>query len=443
MKSNRPKVLHEILGKPMVNYVVDAARILNPERIIAVLGHGSERVREALAEDVRIAIQETQQGTGHALMQAMPQLEDFDGRVAILCGDTPLISETTLEKLVETQERAGAAAAILTAVLPNPTGYGRIIRRDGLVARIVEERDATPEERQVAEVNSGTYCFEKEALLDTLHKIEAENDQAEYYLTDAIEILTSSGEKVVAYATEEPAEALGVNSRVQLAEATRIMRHRINERHMLAGVTIVEPETAFIAPDVTIGRDTVLYPNCFLEEGTVIGEECRLGPNARLVGCTLGNRVCAEQAVLKSVVAEDDVALGPFCHVRPGTIARRGSKIGGFVEVKKSEIGEGAKVPHLSYVGDAEIGSGANLGAGTITCNYDGFKKHKTVIEENAFVGSDTMLVAPVTVGKGAVVGAGSTITEDVPEDALALARSRQRNFSGWAGKRREEKGRE
>ncbi|MCL5291724.1 MAG: bifunctional UDP-N-acetylglucosamine diphosphorylase/glucosamine-1-phosphate N-acetyltransferase GlmU [Actinobacteria bacterium] len=441
MKSKKPKVLHEILGQPMIAYVVDAARTLEPERIVVVVGHGSELVRQRINGGVRIAIQEEQLGTGHAVMQAIPELEGFEGQVMIICGDTPLITGRTLTGLVSSREKSGAAVSLLTAKPTDRTGYGRIVRDGNRVLKIVEEKDASPEERLIDEINAGTYCFKKDALLFALGRISVENAQKEYYLTDAVEILALQGEKIVACTVEEPAEGLGVNSRSQLARAARILRRRINECHMFSGVTIVEPDLTFISSTVRIGRDTTIHPNCYIEGETVIGEECEIGPNVRIVDCSIGDEVQVEQAVLKSATIEDRAVLGPFCHVRPGTRIGRGAKIGGFVEVKQSEIEEEAKVPHLSYVGDAKIGKGANLGAGTITCNFDGFEKHETVVEEDAFVGSDTMLVAPVRIGKGAFTGAGSVITKDVPADSLGLERSEQKNSIGWAKKRRESRG--
>lgn len=442
MKSKKPKVLHEILGKPMIQYVVSAVRPLNPERIVVVVGHGADRVTRELDGDLRIAVQEEQLGTGHAVMQALPEIEGVEGDVLVLCGDTPLVSEDTVRSLIETRRETGAAVCLLTAELQNPFGYGRVIREGGVVTRIVEENDATDAEREVKEINAGSYCFKKDALLSVLDKLTVHNAQAEYYLTDAVAILTDRGEKIVAHLAEEPLEGLGVNSRAQLAEAARILRRRVNAGHMAAGVTIVEPELAFISPDARIGRDTIIHPSVIIEGKTTIGEDCVIGPNVRIAGSTFGDGVVVEQAVVKHAVVEDCAMLGPFCYVRPGTKVGRGAKIGGFVEVKKSEIGDDAKVPHLSYVGDAKIGRGANLGAGTITCNFDGFEKHETIVEEDAFVGSDTMLVAPVRIGRGAVTGAGSAITRDVPPDALGIERSEQRNLEDWAKKKREQKGR-
>lgn len=441
MKSSKPKVLHEILGRPMISYAIEAARGLEPERIVAVLGHGSDEVRKKIDGRVRIAIQEEQLGTAHAVSCAVPELDNFDGDVLVICGDTPLMTTSTLRELVEIKSRHAAAASLLIARLDDPTGYGRVVRDGARVFKIVEEKDASPEERAISEVNAGTYCFEKAALVSVLGEIGRENAQSEYYLTDAIGILTAKGKTVVAYSANSPEEVLGVNSRKQLAEAARIARMRVNEALMASGVTIEEPDLTFISPEAKVGRDTIIRPNCFIEGNTEIGEGCEIGPNVRVVDSSIGNGVVMEQAVIKGAIIEDGASLGPFCHIRPGTRVRRGAKVGGFVEVKKSDIGEGAKVPHLSYIGDARVGKDANLGAGTITCNFDGFEKHETVIEEGAFIGSDTMLVAPVRIGKGAFTGAGSTITEDVPADALGLERAEQKNFEGWAKRRREIKG--
>ncbi len=441
MKSAKPKVLHEILGRPMISYAIEIARGLEPERIVVVLGHGSEEVRKKIDGDLRVAIQEEQLGTAHAVSCAVSELGDFDGDVLVLCGDTPMMTASTLRELVEVRRRSGAAVSLLTANLDDPTGYGRVLRDGARVLRIAEERDATPDERAIREVNAGTYCFDKDALISVLGEIGKENVQSEYYLTDAIGILAAHGESIVAHAADNPEEILGVNSRKQLAEAAQIARRRINEALMASGVTIEAPDLTFISPEARIGRDTVIHPNCYIEGSTAIGEGCEIGPNARVVDSSIGNGVVVEQAVIKGAIIEDGASLGPFCHIRPGTRVRQGAKIGGFVEVKKSDIGEGAKVPHLSYVGDASVGKDANLGAGTITCNFDGFEKHETVIEDGAFIGSDTMLVAPVRIGKGAFTGAGSTITKDVPPDALGLERAEQKNFDGWAKRRRETKG--
>ena len=440
MKSSRPKVLHTICGEPMIHFVLKSVRSLNPERTIVIVGHRADEVKAAL-EGVDFALQEEQLGTGHAVSTVEDMLADFVGTVIVLSGDTPLLSAETLQRMLDIHTSNEAAATLLTARMNNPTGYGRIIRSStGAVQAIVEQKEATDEQKAIAEVNSGTYCFDKEKLFEALKGIDSNNQQGEFYLTDAIKVLSDGGGTIMACLADEPEETMGVNTRVQLAEADRIMRGRINEKLMLAGVTLLDPTTTFIADSVTIGRDTVIYPMTFISGDTKIGENCIIGPASRLVDCLVGNAVVIESSVVKESVIEDSAELGPFCHVRPGTLVKTGAKVGGFVEVKKSEIGRGSKVPHLSYIGDTHIGDYVNIGAGSITCNYDGANKYQTVIEDGAFVGSDTMLVAPVRIGKGAFTAAGSVITKDVPADSLAVERSDQTIINDWAKKRRQRK---
>ncbi|HEY3375421.1 MAG TPA: bifunctional UDP-N-acetylglucosamine diphosphorylase/glucosamine-1-phosphate N-acetyltransferase GlmU [Candidatus Aquicultor sp.] len=437
MKSSRPKVLHAICGEPMIHFVLKSAAELSPERTIVIVGHMADTVRAELT-GVEFALQEEQLGTGHAVTQVEQMLEGFAGAVLVLSGDTPLVTATTLQNLFAVHEKQGAAASILTAKIDNPTGYGRIIRAgDGTVSAIVEEKDASNAERAICEVNSGTYCFNKTKLFDALKRIDSNNAQGELYLTDVIKVFSNAGETIMASIAPDENEIMGVNTRVQLAEADAVMRGRINEQHMLAGVTIVDPTTTYISDEAVIGKDTIIYPMTFISGVTTIGEACIIGPMSRIEDCTIGNRVVAENAIVRRSTVEDDAALGPFCHVRPATLVKKGAKVGGFVEVKKSEIGENSKVPHLSYIGDAHIGTSVNIGAGTITCNYDGANKYQTIIEDEAFIGSDTMLVAPIKIGKGAFTGAGSVITKDVPEDSLSVERSEQYIINHWARKRR------
>lgn len=441
MKSSRPKVVHEICGQPLLKYVITEVKKLAPDRLIFVLGHQSEEVTSLVGCEGKVVIQSEQMGTAHAVGVAEPQLKDVEGTIMVTCGDAPLIQHETLRELMKTHKKAKAAATLLSAHLPNPTGYGRIIRKfGGVVNRIVEEKDATEEEKKICEINSGFYCFEKRELFAALNKINCLNAQGEFYLTDVIEILNKSGKKVAVSMAKDGTEISGVNSRKELAQAQQVMQARINERLMENGVTIIAPDLTFIGPQVEVGRDTVIYPFSIIEGKTKIGKECHLGPSVHLIDMDVGDRVKMENIVAEGSIIEDEVTLGPFCRLRSGTRVKKGAKIGSYVELKKSEVGEGSKVPHLSYIGDAIIGKDVNVGAGTITCNYDGVEKHQTIIEDGAFVGSDTMLVAPVKVGKNATIGAGSTINADVPEDSLALERTEQRIIKSWSRKKRSRK---
>ena len=338
------------------------------------------------------------------------------------------------------RESAGAVLTLLTAHLADPTGYGRIVRdpRDGSVARIVEEKDCTPEQRAITEVNTGTYCFDSRVLFAHLDRLTTENVQGEYYLTDMVSVFIAEGLTVSATLTDDPFETLGVNSRVQLADAAKLMQRRINHEHLMAGVTMVDPDLVWIGPDVSLGRDVELLPMTFLMGTTVVGDRTVIGPNSRLTDATVAEDVCVDASVVVGATIGPRVCVGPVAYLRPGTVLEADSKAGSCVEIKKSTVGEGSKVPHLSYIGDATIGKNVNVGAGSITCNFDGFSKHPTVIEDGAFIGSDTMLVAPVTVGEGAITAAGSTIARDVPAGSLALERSKQANLEGWAARRRE-----
>lgn len=439
MRSDLPKVLHRISGRPMVAYVVDAVREAGIRRALVVVSKQPKEMTAWLS-GAEVVVQKEQLGTAHALLKAEPHLRDFKGTVLVLCGDTPLISPETLKAMARHHRKTGAAATILTTVMQNPTGYGRVLRTADSVERIVEERDASPPERKIKEINTGTYCFDKEKLFSSLPKIQRENRQKEFYLTDVIEILRASGHKISSYQASEEAEVMGVNTRKELAEAERIMRLRIIEKWMARGVTFIDPNSTFVGGEVRIGRDTTIYPYTFLEGKTTVGNGCTVGPSVRLVDSRVGNEVEIQYAVVRDSVIEDGASLGPFCSLRGGTRIKKGCKVGSFVEIKKSEIGEGSKVPHLSYVGDTLIGKNVNVGAGAVTCNYDGVKKNRTVIEDDVFVGSDTMLVAPVRVGKGAVTGAGSVITKNVPAYSLGLERSEQKNIEGWAKKKQDRK---
>lgn len=400
MKTNKAKAVHKIYGKEMVLRVVETAYKAGIKDILTVVGHKREEVEKVLGDSVNYAYQDELLGTGHTIMQAIPYLKEKKGKVIIMSGDVPIIRPETIKKLVAKSIADKEYATILTAIYDNPRGYGRVVRDiGGNVKAIVEEKDATDEEKEIQEINAGVYCFDIEELILALEKISPDNAQGEYYLTDVIKIMNDKGLKTGAIIVEDNTEILGVNDRMQLEMLTRILRIRINQEHMKKGVTIEDINNTYIYDDVEIGTDTVIHPNTTIKSGVVIGENCEIGPNSYIrEGCNLANNV----------------------------------KVGSFVELKKAIIGEGTKVPHLSYMGDCEIGSKTNIGCGTITCNYDGFKKSKTIIGDNAFIGSNVNFIAPVNVGNNVIIAAGSTITEDVPEDSLAIARERQINKEGW-----------
>ncbi|MGE7934294.1 bifunctional UDP-N-acetylglucosamine diphosphorylase/glucosamine-1-phosphate N-acetyltransferase GlmU [Viridibacillus arvi] len=436
MKSKLYKVLHPVCGKPMVEHVVDHIQTLDVERIVTIVGYGAEKVKEQLGEKSEYVLQAEQLGTAHAVQQVEPILGELEGTTIVICGDTPLIRPETMKALFEHHESNHAKATILTAIAEDPTGYGRILRStDQQVAQIVEQKDATPEQRQVREINTGTYCFDNKALFAALKLVKNDNAQGEYYLPDVIEILQKQGEVVAAYVTENFAETLGVNDRIALSQAEETMRARINEQHMRNGVTIINPNNTYISVDAQIGRDTVIQPGVIIEGASSIGEDCIIGPNSHIQNSRIGNRTTVHSSVVRESIIGEDTAVGPFAHIRPDSDLGDHVKIGNFVEVKKTKIDNGSKVSHLSYLGDAEVGTEVNIGCGTITVNYDGKNKFKTVIEDNAFVGCNSNLVAPVTVGKGSFVAAGSTITKDIPADALAIARSRQENKDNYVTK--------
>ncbi|GEB34019.1 MULTISPECIES: bifunctional UDP-N-acetylglucosamine diphosphorylase/glucosamine-1-phosphate N-acetyltransferase GlmU [Brevibacillus] len=436
MKSKLYKVLHPVCGKPMVQHVVDTMVSMQVEDIVVVVGHGADVVRAKLGEGVTYALQEEQLGTAHAVSQAAPFLQDKEGTTFLLYGDVPLLSEQTLSALLTYHEEQQAAATVLTAVLPDPTGYGRIVRNEaGEVLRIVEHKDATEAERAVQEINTGIYCYDNRKLWKALAEVKNDNAQGEYYVTDVVGILREAGEKVVAYEAVDPEETMGVNDRVQLSEAEAYMRKRIANGHMRNGVTIIDPASTYIEADVVIGADTVIQPGTFLRGRTTIGTDCVIGPQADLTDVQVGSGVTISYSVMVESSVEAESAVGPFAYIRPGSQIGRKAKIGDFVELKNTKIGDGSKVPHLSYVGDAEIGDGVNIGCGTITVNYDGAVKHKTIVQDGAFIGCNSNLVAPVTVGQNAYVAAGSTITQDVPDNALAIARERQVNKPDYANK--------
>ena len=438
MKSAHPKVLHQVCGKAMVRHVLDAAEAAGSKRNIIVVGFGADEVRAELGNAAEVVVQAEQLGTGHAVLQAEPLLQDAHGTVMVLCGDTPLLTGTLVKRLYEEHEKVGAKATVLTAVMPDATGYGRVIRTAaGNVEKIVEHKDATEEERAVREVNSGIYCFEKDALFSALKNVGCDNAQGEYYLPDVLSILRERGEKIWAVAADDYEETLGVNSRMHLAQAEKILRRRKNLELMESGVTLMDPESTFVDADVVVGRDTVIYPFTWLEGKTAVGEACTLGPSSRFTDTKIGNGVTAHFVYAHECEIESGATMGPFVHIRPDSHISKDVKIGNFVEVKNSNIGEGSKLPHLQYIGDCDMGAGVNMGCGTITVNYDGKQKFRTKIGNNAFVGCNSNLVAPVAVGDGAYVAAGSTITKDVPADELAVARARQKNIPNWPDKRK------
>ncbi|REK68448.1 MULTISPECIES: bifunctional UDP-N-acetylglucosamine diphosphorylase/glucosamine-1-phosphate N-acetyltransferase GlmU [Cohnella] len=438
MKSKLYKVLHPVCGKPMVRHVLEAVGQANCERAVVVVGHGAEAVQAELGDAAEYALQTEQLGTGHAVLQTKPLLGEADGVTIVVCGDTPLVTSSSLEALISLHQKEGAAATVMTAELADPFGYGRIVRgEDGSVLRIVEQKDCSAEEAAIREINTGTYCFDNRKLFAALGQVTNENTQGEYYLTDVIGILKGQGERIAAYKTDDPAEAIGVNDRVALAEAERLMRRRIALRHQTNGVTIIDPDHTYIGPDVQIGQDTVLHPGTILRGKTKIGAECVIGPNAELNDAEVGDGSTVRQSVVDQAQLGEGCQVGPFAYLRPGTRLLAKVKIGDFVEVKNSVIGIGSKVPHLSYIGDAEVGANVNIGCGAITANYDGYNKSKTVIGDNAFIGSNANLIAPVRVGEGAYVVAGSTITHDVAANDVAIARERQVNKPGYAEKLR------
>ncbi|MGC8667763.1 MAG: bifunctional UDP-N-acetylglucosamine diphosphorylase/glucosamine-1-phosphate N-acetyltransferase GlmU [Chthonomonadales bacterium] len=443
MRSAIPKALHSMCGRPLTRHVVEACKAAGISRIIVVVGHQAEAVKAGLGDDVEYALQERPLGTGDAARAAEPLLRDWQGTVLVLAGDVPLLRPQTIERMMVFHEARGAAATLLTAFLDDPTGYGRIVRGpDGSVMRIVEHKDATEQERAIKEWNPSIYAFRGPMLFEAVRKLRPENAQGELYLTDAIELLTSSGHRVEAVAAEDVREVLGVNTRVELAEAAAILRRRILEDLMLGGVTITDPASTYVDVGVSVGMDTVLHPQTFLEGATSIGEGCTVGPCVRLMDTSVGHRCTIVSSQIVECSIGSGVRIGPFANLRPGCRIADGAKVGDFVELKNAVIGERVSAAHLSYIGDAHVGAGTNIGAGTITCNYDGAAKHRTVIGERVFVGSHATLIAPVTVGDGAYVAAASAVDEDVPEDALVIARCRQTVKPGWAKRKREERAR-
>lgn len=436
MKSKLYKVLHPVCGKPMVQHVIDQVSLLNIDKIVTIIGHGAEKVKAYLGNTSEYALQNEQLGTAHAVMQAAEQLSHQQGITIVVCGDTPLIKAETMERLFQHHEETNASATILTAQAENPTGYGRVIRNsNGLVEKIVEQKDATNEELKIKEINTGTYCFNNEELFAALQLVSNENAQGEYYLPDVIEILGNKGGVISAFQTDEFTETIGVNDRIALSEAEQIMKRRINENHMRNGVTIIDPNNTYIEAGVQIDSDTVIYPASTLMGSTVIGSDCKIGPHTQIIDCHINDRTIIYQSVIENSQIGSEVTIGPFSHIRPESIIHDKVRIGNFVEVKKSTFGEASKAAHLSYIGDAEVGQNVNIGCGSITVNYDGKNKYLTKIEDNVFIGCNSNLIAPVTIENGAYVAAGSTITNNVPSEALAIARARQVNKENYVQK--------
>jgi bifunctional UDP-N-acetylglucosamine pyrophosphorylase/glucosamine-1-phosphate N-acetyltransferase len=442
MKSDRPKVLHDLCGKPMLGHVIQTARALRALPIVPVIGHGAEMVRKALShEDLNFVLQEQQLGTGHALLCAEPCLQGFTGDLLLLCGDVPLLRETTLRALLTHHRETLASVTILTAEMADPTGYGRIIRGSNGVERIVEDKDASIQERTVKEINTGIYLFRAPLVFSLLHQLDNRNAQKEYYLTDVVAAARKAGERVEALLVADAEQTMGINDRVQLAQAAAIMRQKINAAHQITGVTLVDPATTYIDQDVVIGADTLIHPGVHLRGKTTIGHSCQIEPGVVVTDCSIGDRVHIKSgSVMSEAILGEGCTIGPMAHLRPGTMLTGNNKIGNFVETKKAVFGEKSQASHLTYIGDATLGKNVNIGCGTITCNYDGVNKYQTTIGDDVFVGSDTQFIAPVSVGSGSLIAAGSTITTDVPPDALAIARVEQKNVEGWAERKRQKR---
>ncbi|CAG1064600.1 bifunctional UDP-N-acetylglucosamine pyrophosphorylase / Glucosamine-1-phosphate N-acetyltransferase [uncultured bacterium] len=447
MKSEKPKVLHEVAGKPMLFFPVNLLKKLGAGKTVLVVGFGSETVVEAFRDfGLSFVTQEEQLGTGHAVMCALKELQDFTGDVLVLSGDVPLIKEETVKALLELHRKGGKAAiSLVTTAVEDPTGYGRIVRdAEGKIARIVEEKDCSPLQKKIQEVNTGVYLFSAEFLHSNIKKLGKENAQGEYYLPDLVHMAVEGGLRVDSVSIVDATEVMGVNNRVELAKAAEFMRARINETLMVSGVTIIDPRSTYIDYGVAAGADTVIYPGCRLSGATVIGSGCVIEEGVVITSSKIGDgsTIKSYSVIEKSEVGKENV-IGPFARLRPATILADNVKIGNFVEVKKSTLGKGSKANHLTYLGDSVIGEGVNIGAGTITCNYDGTNKSVTRIEDGAFIGSDSQLVAPVTIGKDAYVGSGTTVTRDVPAGSLVITRAPEKVIEGWAGRKLKGKAKE
>ena len=435
MRSRQPKILHRLCGRPLVGYPLRLARTF-ADRVVMVVPPSADGVAQVAGEGVLTVVQRERLGTGHAVVQAKDACGE--GTILVLPGDMPLLTVETIERLLNHHKAASAAATLLTAIVDNPAGYGRVLRQRGRVARIVEDRDATDDQKKINEIGTSVYCFDARRLWSALAEVRPDNDQGEYYLTDVVAILSRAGATVEAVTVADPSEAQGVNDRKQLAAVAVVQRRRILDRLMESGVTIVDPASTYIEDTVTIGPDTVVQPQTVIEGATVIGSECVLGAGSHVSGSRLADRVVLKPySIIEEAAIDEDATLGPFCHLRPGCHIGAGAEIGNFAELKKSRVGKKTKIHHVSYMGDATLGERVNVGAGTITCNYDGQRKHPTVIGDGVFVGTNSSLVAPLTIGEGAYVAAGSVITRDVPPGALALERSPQVVKDGWVAKRK------
>jgi len=437
MKSDLVKVLHPLLGIPMLSYTIDLSlNKIKAEKTVVVVGHQADRIKERFKDpQIQFVLQEEQLGTGHAVLQTAPLLQKFKGTILILCGDVPLVKRETLRSFISHFLKNESVLSVLTTVPEDPFGYGRIIRNpEGWLERIVEEKDAKEEERKCREINTGIFCIKASFLFEGLREIGQENSQGEYYLTDLVGIARKRSLRCMAHPVGDPVEVMGINTRVDLAIANEVLRQEKVRDLMLSGVTMIDPKTIYVDRNVEVGKDTILYPNCMLQGKTKIGERCLIESNSKISDSIIGHEVTIRgNSVITESKVEQGATIGPFTHLRPLSEVKSKAKIGNFVEVKKSVIGKGSKANHLTYIGDSLIGEKVNIGAGTITCNYDGFEKHQTIIGDRVFVGSNVELIAPVKVGKDSSIGAGTTVTRDIPDGALAISRVKQRNIRGWS----------
>ena len=436
MQSKLYKVLHKVCDRTMVELVLDSLSDLEMQEVITVVGHGAERVKEVLGDRTKFVLQAEQLGTAHAVKVAKDELKDKEGTTIVMYGDTPLIRSETINNMLDHHEKMNAKATVLTAIADNPFAYGRIIRDvNGNLVKIVEEKDATEQERKIKEINSGIYCFDNKLLFEMLEKVKNDNNQGEYYLPDVLGLIREQKEIIETYLCDDFDETFGVNDRVALAYAENVMRNRINTKYMLAGVTLVDPTNTYIAPNAVIGRDTTIYPNVTIKSNTVIGEDCQIKPNSYLENVQIGNGVKVLSSTISDSKIGDYTSVGPYSHIRNNCELGKHVRVGNFVELKNTTYGDGSKTAHLSYLGDTEVGSNTNIGCGTITVNYDGKNKYKTKIGSDAFIGCNSNLIAPLEIGDGAVVAAGTTVTEDAPDDTLVIARVKQENKMGYAKK--------
>lgn len=436
MQSKLYKVLHKVCDRTMVELVLDSLSDLEMQEVITVVGHGAERVKEVLGDRTKFVLQVEQLGTAHAVKVAKDELKDKEGTTIVMYGDTPLIRSETINNMLDHHEKMNAKATVLTAIADNPFAYGRIIRDvNGNLVKIVEEKDATEQERKIKEINSGIYCFDNKLLFEMLEKVKNDNNQGEYYLPDVLGLIREQKEIIETYLCDDFDETFGVNDRVALAYAENVMRNRINTKHMLAGVTLVDPTNTYIAPNAVIGRDTTIYPNVTIKSNTIIGEDCQIKPNSYLENVQIGNGVKVISSTISDSKIGDYTSVGPYSHIRNNCELGKNVRVGNFVELKNTTYGDGSKTAHLSYLGDTEVGSNTNIGCGTITVNYDGKNKYKTKIGSDAFIGCNSNLIAPLEIGDGAVVAAGTTVTENAPDDALVIARVKQENKVGYAKK--------